>query len=134
MQVELKILFTQAKGTMYQIRNVINGTCVLSDPGENMNGAGDFILLLVKAHVIAAAKVIQSVTHTDAVMQLAKAIITDHIRLPSTNGNNVMTKCMYMPQSTIIVFALKRQLTYYRMGKSPTTALIQRDTQEEHST
>jgi hypothetical protein len=56
------------------------------DPGKHMIGAGDFILLLVKAHVIAAAKVIQSITPTDAVMQLAKAIVTYYIRLSRTNG------------------------------------------------
>ena len=38
---------TKEKGTMYQLRNVINRTMVPPDPEKNMNAAEDFMLLLV---------------------------------------------------------------------------------------
>ena len=49
------------------------------------------MLLVLHAHVIAAAKVIQSTTPTNAVMELAKAIVTNYVRLPRIEGQEAET-------------------------------------------
>ena len=54
-----------------------------------MNAAEDFMLLLIHAHVIAAAEVIQSITNT--VVNLAKAIVTNYVRLRRIDGQDVET-------------------------------------------
>ena len=70
------------KGTMYHIRNLINRTTIPADPEKNMNASEDFLLLVVHAHVVAAAKVMQSMNPTDSVAELAKMIVANYIRLP----------------------------------------------------
>ena len=56
------------------MRNTINRTAVPNDPEKNMNAAEDF-LLLVHAHVTAAAKVLQMQNSTTEVTALAECII-----------------------------------------------------------
>ena len=51
-------IFCREKGTMYQLRNLINRTSIPSDPSDNMNAAEDFLLLLLHTHAAAATKVI----------------------------------------------------------------------------
>ena len=43
------------RGMMFQLKNWINRTSVPSDPQNNMTAAEDFMLLLLHAHVVAAA-------------------------------------------------------------------------------
>ena len=76
---------------MYQIKNAINRTSVPSYPERNMNTAEDFMLLLVHTHVVAAAEAIQSITPSDEVMQLAKAVVTNYVRLPRADGKEAET-------------------------------------------
>ena len=75
------------KGTMHQIRNLINRTSVPLDPQNNMNAAEDFMLLLLHSHIVAAAETIQLVNSTDNVVDLAKAIVTQNVRLPRWNNH-----------------------------------------------
>ena len=90
MQVIWKRLYNQGssqdKGTIYQLRNVINRTNVPTDPQNNMNAAEDFMLLILHAHVVAAAEAIQSINPSNKVMQLAEAIVTNFVRLPRIGG------------------------------------------------
>ena len=72
---------------MYQLRNLIHRTNVPNDPQNNMNAAEDFMLLLLHAHTIAAAKVVMMLTPTDSVMELAKAIVVNYVRFPRINKN-----------------------------------------------
>lgn len=73
---------TKEKGTMYQLRNVINRTMVPPDPEKNMNAAEDFMLLLVHTHVIQAARVLQLKNPTSSAIKLSESIISEFIHLP----------------------------------------------------
>lgn len=67
---------------MYHLRNLINRTTVPADPEENMNAAKHFLLLLLHAHVVAAAKVMQSINPTETIANLAKFIVVNCVCLP----------------------------------------------------
>lgn len=71
---------------MYQLRNLINRTSIPSDPEKDMNADEDFMLLLVHAHVVAAANMLQSINPSDAVADLAKKIVVNYIHLPRIDG------------------------------------------------
>jgi len=64
---------------MYHLRNLINRTTVPADPEKNMNAAEDFMLLLLHTHVVAAAKVMQSINPNETVADLAKLIVVNHM-------------------------------------------------------
>ena len=44
------------------------------------------MLLVLHAHVVAAAEVIQSINPTTDVIQLSKAVVTNYVRLPRIDG------------------------------------------------
>ena len=46
------------KGTLYQLKTLINRTSVPLDPSDNMKGAEDFLLVSLFSHIVAAAKTI----------------------------------------------------------------------------
>lgn len=69
---------------MYQLRNLINRTSVPTDPTKNMNAAEDFLLLLLHAHAVAAAKAILSHNPTDSLEELSRRIVVNFVVLPST--------------------------------------------------
>ena len=58
------------KGTIYQLRNLINRNSVPTDPSSNMNSAEDFLLLLLHAHSVAAANNILDVTQFTSANEL----------------------------------------------------------------
>ena len=60
---------------MYQLRNMINRTSVPSDPSCNTKAAEDYLLLLLHAHVIAAAKHILSSTPNISFENLVQSIV-----------------------------------------------------------
>ena len=68
---------------MYQLRNLINRTSVPTDPQANMNSAEDFLLLLLHAHCVAAAKTILDYNPMDSAIHLADAIVVNYVQLPS---------------------------------------------------
>ena len=57
---------TSEKGTMCQIRNLLHRSAVPIDPQTNMKAAEDFLLLLLHAHTVAAAKELLSYQLTEA--------------------------------------------------------------------
>lgn len=82
MQAIWKRLYSQKssrdKGTLYQLRTLTNRTSVPSDPSENMNAAEDFLLLVLHAQCVVAAKQILSETDKDeplTIEDLSKAIL-----------------------------------------------------------
>ena len=77
---------------MFQLQNLIHRTNVPVDPQKNVNAAEDFLLLLLHALTIAAAKVILSLTPTQSVMELARAIVVNYVRFPRVI-NNDSDKC-----------------------------------------
>ena len=46
------------KGTLYQLKNLLNRSSVPTDPGNNMKAAEDFLLTVLSSHVLVAAKTI----------------------------------------------------------------------------
>ena len=43
------------KGTLYQIRNLLNRTSVPNDPAQNMKVTEDFLTVVLFSHIVAAA-------------------------------------------------------------------------------
>lgn len=66
---------------MYQLKNLINRS-VPSDPSNNVKAAEDFLLLLVHAHIIAAARVLYTMINPTSVLYLAKSLVATYLKLP----------------------------------------------------
>ena len=74
------------RGTMYQLRNLLNRTVVPANPEKNMKAAEDFLLLLVHAHVVAAAEQLMEYDFdSESVAAIAKSIVNTHLVLPTSN-------------------------------------------------
>ena len=67
---------------MYQLKNPINRS-VPSDPSNNVKAAEDFLLLLVHAHIIAAAWVLYTLINPTSVLYLAKSLVATYLRMVS---------------------------------------------------
>lgn len=52
-------------GTLYQLRNVMHRTNVVSHPKNNYNACDDFFILIVESHIIALAMEILKMADTD---------------------------------------------------------------------
>ena len=65
----------QETGTMYQV-----------DPKKNMNASEDFLLLLLHAHVIVAAKgiLLYDFTESESLTYIARSIVNLHALLPES--------------------------------------------------
>ena len=66
---------------MYQLKNLIN-RAVPSDPSDNVKAAEDFLLLLITAHIVAAARILYSLINPTSVSYLAKPLVATYLRLP----------------------------------------------------
>lgn len=66
---------------MYQLKNLINRS-VPSDPSDNVKAAEDFLLLLIHAHIIAAARILYSMLNPTSVSYLAKSLVGTYLTLP----------------------------------------------------
>ena len=82
------------KGTMYHLRNGINRTNVPTDPSKNMNAAEDFMVLIIHAHVVAAASAIKCVYPINSVGDLADSIVTQYVRLQRDNKEEYVDKVL----------------------------------------
>lgn len=72
---------------MYQLKNLLNRS-LSSDPSDNVKAAEDFVLLLVHAHVLAAARLLHSLNNTTSASYLAKSVVATYFRLPQLDGKN----------------------------------------------
>ena len=43
------------KGTLYQLRNLLNRTNVVANPSKDFNACDDFFQLIVRSHIVVAA-------------------------------------------------------------------------------
>lgn len=79
---------TAEKGTLYQLKNVIGRSSVPLDPEKDMNAAEDFLLLVVHAHVVAAARVLihKDPSLTLSITFLADLIVKSFVCLPTTRA------------------------------------------------
>ena len=69
------------KGTLYQLQNILNRSGIPNDPGDNMKGAEDFLLVVLHSHIISAAKKILSDFDIQSVTNLAKKIVESFFRI-----------------------------------------------------
>ncbi len=60
---------------MYKLKNLANRTGVPSDPEDGVKVTEDFLLLVLYAHVVAATRLLFSLSHTDSVADLAKSVV-----------------------------------------------------------
>ena len=63
------------KGTLWQLRNLLNRTAVPSIPKANVKAAEDFLTIVFEGYSIAAARAILSYHSTSDVKELAKLIV-----------------------------------------------------------
>ena len=85
---------------MYQLRNLINRTMVPRNQQKNMKACEDFMLLLLHAHVVEAARVLQIENASNTVSELSTSIIDTFLRIPNTSNYqhvNVMMVYTHMP-------------------------------------
>lgn len=69
---------------MNQLKNLINRSGVpTSKPDKNMKAAEDFLLLLLHAHVVAAAKKILEFEGFESVAEVAQCIVNTYLLIPS---------------------------------------------------
>ena len=80
---------TQRKARCVKIRNLLHRSAMPIDPQTNMKVAEDFLLLLLHAHTVAAAKELLSYQLTAAeppsLSFVAKSIINTHLLLPESS-------------------------------------------------
>ena len=77
---------TAERGTMFQLRNLINRSAVSPNPDKNMKASEDFLLLLLNAHVVAAAKKLcEYDMNITSVQWAAKSIINTYLLLPTSS-------------------------------------------------
>ena len=62
-------------GIMYQLLYLIYRSVVRKDRGENMKAADVFMEVVVYAHAVAAAEIIQNLSGTREVADIARAIV-----------------------------------------------------------
>lgn len=86
------------KGTLYQLRNLLNLTSVPLEPEKNMKASEDYLLLLLHAHVIVAAKTILSFNPdaSESLSYMGKSIVNTYLLLPgcttATDGVNIYAR------------------------------------------
>lgn len=83
-----KLSSAAEKGTLYQLRNLIHRTNVPLDPEKNMNASEDFMLLVLHAHVVAAAKVVQKSNPKASVQELAGLVLEKFTRFTQAAAND----------------------------------------------
>ena len=79
----------QEKGTLYQLKTLINRTSVPHSPDDNMKVAEDFLLVVLHAHVIAAAETLlkDNNNNEDSVHQLSTKIVSKFVNIWKNSGN-----------------------------------------------
>ena len=75
------------KGTLYQLKNLVNHTAVPSDPEDGVKAAEDFLLLVLHAHIVAAARLLLSLNPTDSVAYLAKSVVATFVDFGLTESH-----------------------------------------------
>ena len=88
------------KGTLYQLKNLINRTAVPTEPDTNLKAAEDFLLVVLHAHIVAAAEAVMSQNNIASVGELANEVVKkflnitipliDELRHISQSGNSAV--------------------------------------------
>ena len=69
------------KGTLYQLRNMLNRTSIPADPSASTSTSGDFLLLMLHSHVISTTNAVLIHNPMDSVMDLSAAIVSNFVCL-----------------------------------------------------
>ena len=79
------------KGTLYQLKNLLNRSSIPTDPGKNMKAVEDFLHVVLTSYIIVAAKTIlrEEISGTGNVHSLSKIIVERFV--PFLNENNHVT-------------------------------------------
>ena len=67
------------KGTLYQLRNVLNRTSVPADPVINMKATEDLFRLVLYAHIVAATKTV--LNSESSCLEIAKRVVNEFISI-----------------------------------------------------
>lgn len=74
------------KGTLQQLKNLINQTAVPADPEKNVKSTEDFLNLVLVAHIVVAAQELLEVRQYDSnVHQLSRTVVDTFIELGEGN-------------------------------------------------
>ena len=73
------------KGTLYQIRNLLNRTSVLKDPAQCMKATEDFMKLVVYRHIVTAAKSVMT-ANDRAIASKIVLILIQQKRMKNVTG------------------------------------------------
>ena len=96
------------KGTLYQLKVLINRTAVRSLPSKNMKPTEDFLLLILHSYVIAAAEQCQQ--DSDTCKLLAKRIVEKFVKInlpDEQNADSTQSSDMLYDYSTdLLTFCL----------------------------
>ena len=83
------------KGTLYQLKNAINRTSVPMSPADNMKAAEDFILVVLHAHILAAAAEICE-SGVESVFELSAMIIDSYVQVKAQQLWSHVMVCFFM--------------------------------------
>ena len=82
MQVIWKVLYNnnsaKEKGTLCQLRNLINRTAIPLDCSKNVKVAEDFLRIVLHAYIVAAAHAIFKIHGAQNLQQLVGAIVQEY--------------------------------------------------------
>jgi len=100
------------KGTLYQLKNLINRTAVPTEPDTNLKVAEDFFLVVLHAHIVAAAEAVLALRSIASVEELAKKVVNtflnitipspDELRHTSQSGKSTRSQSV-VNSSTLMV-------------------------------
>ena len=88
------------KGTLFQLKELIHHTSVVNDPKHRTKSSEDFLLTVLHAHIIAAAKVYCEEQDTEDCLVCAKKIVQKFV--------NVKLSSQTLP-SNLICLTVMRQ-------------------------
>ena len=98
------------KGTLYQLRNILNRSGIPNDPGDNIKGAEDFLLVVLHGHIISAANNVLSDSDIQSVTTLAEKIVENFVCITTPNvacvNSDKSTDQVYMYATELLTLAL----------------------------
>ena len=87
------------KGTLFQLKELVNRTSFGKNPKNNMKATEDFLEVVLFAHVIAASNQFLSSDGTDNVHEIAQKVTSSFVKLtvpPMDDDEEEKKKKLYM--------------------------------------
>ena len=109
-QVLWKRLYSQRSGkdkaTLFQLRNLLNRSSVPHDPEKHMKASEDFLLVVLHAHAVSAAKMICRLCSVESIEELAKAIVENYTLLPCSGSESECLDLINLYAMELLTLAL----------------------------